>query len=383
MQRLFADQSLRIIFANTLVAVMGVAMLTPAFPEVSSALGASREQVVMLITAFTLPGIGLAPVVGVLADRVGRKKALVFSLLLFGVAGGACGLVQSFETILALRFLQGVGGSGLASLSITLIGDLFHGKDRVKAMGLNASVLSVGTAIFPLMGGFLTVLSWRAPFLMFFLAVPVGLVVMRLQLPAISHPETSISAYLTGAFRILTGREMLRFVAGGTIVFIILYGAYLAYFPFLLSRLGAPSYLIGAIMATTSVSSAIVSFNIEKVARLLSAQRAIQTALLLAASALLTMPLIHTLPLFLVPTIVYGAAQGVATPVLQSFIVGRAPFQCRAIVMGAFSMSIRTGQTIGPLLSAMLAVGLGMNSVFYGAAVLSLLGMVLMGIKKR
>ncbi len=383
MQRLFADQSLRIIFANTLVAVMGVAMLTPAFPEVSSALGASREQVVMLITAFTLPGIVLAPVVGVLADRVGRKNVLVLSLLLFGVAGGACGLVQSFETILALRFLQGVGGSGLASLSITLIGDLFHGKDRVKAMGLNASVLSVGTAIFPLMGGFLTVLSWRAPFLMFFLAVPVGLVVMRLQLPAISHPETSISAYLTGAFRILTGREMLRFVAGGTIVFIILYGAYLAYFPFLLSRLGAPSYLIGAIMATTSVSSAIVSFNIEKVARLLSAQRAIQTALLLAASALLTMPLIHTLPLFLVPTIVYGAAQGVATPVLQSFIVGRAPFQCRAIVMGAFSMSIRTGQTIGPLLSAMLAVGLGMNSVFYGAAVLSLLGMVLMGIKKR
>ncbi|MHC1602864.1 MAG: MFS transporter [Methermicoccaceae archaeon] len=383
MQRLFADQRLRIIFANTLVAVMGVAVLTPAFPEVSSALGVSREQVVMLITAFTLPGIGLAPVLGVLADRVGRKKALVFSLLLFGVAGGTCGLVQSFETILALRFLQGVGGSGLASLSITLIGDMFHGNNRVKAMGLNACVLSVGTASFPLIGGLLTVLSWRAPFLMFFLAIPVGLVVMRMHMPAIPRPETSISAYLTSAFRILTGREMMRFVAGGIIVFIILYGAYLAYFPFLLSRLGAPSYLIGAIMATTSASSAIVSFNIEKVARFLSAQRAIQTALLLAALALLTMPLVHALPLFLVSTVVYGVAQGMATPVLQSFIVGEAPIQYRAIVMGAFSMSVRTGQTVGPLLSAMLAMSLGMSSVFYGAAVLALLGMVLMGIKKR
>jgi len=378
MARALVDRNLGIIFSNTLIAVMGVAVLTPAFPEVSHALGISREEVVLLITVFTLPGIVLAPIMGVLADRLGRKEVLVPSLLLFGGAGGACAFVHTFDTMLILRLLQGVGVSGLATLSITLIGDLFYGGERIRAMGLNASVLSIGTASFPLLGGLLTVLSWRAPFLMFLLAIPVGLVALSLRIPPSPKPDGSISDYAAGVISIMAKRDMLRFVVVGVIVFMVLYGAYLAYFPFLLNELGAPSYIIGAMMATTSASSAIVSFNVDKVARLVSAQRAIQLAFVLATSSMLMMPQIHVLALFLIPTAIYGAAQGIATPVLQNFIVSRAPFQYRAAVMASFSMTIRTGQTIGPVLSAMLAANLGVSWAFYGGAVLTLLGMMLM-----
>ena len=69
----------------------------------------------MLIVAFTLPGALFTPVMGVLGDRVGRKKVLVPSLVLFGLAGAACGLARDFETLVALRFLQGAGSSGRAN----------------------------------------------------------------------------------------------------------------------------------------------------------------------------------------------------------------------------------------------------------------------------
>jgi len=64
----------------------------------------------LLITAFTLPGIILVPIMGILADKFGRKKILVPSLMLFGIAGGSCFFFKNFSILLLLRFLQGIGG---------------------------------------------------------------------------------------------------------------------------------------------------------------------------------------------------------------------------------------------------------------------------------
>lgn len=71
------------------MAVLGVSSVTPAFPAIARELGVSSGQVGLLITVFTLPGIVMAPVLGILSDRHGRKKILVPALLLFGIAGGA------------------------------------------------------------------------------------------------------------------------------------------------------------------------------------------------------------------------------------------------------------------------------------------------------
>ncbi len=68
------DKRLHVIFLITLMGVMGVAVLAPAFPEIAENLGISKSDVALLITVFTLPGIILAPIIGVLADRFGRKK---------------------------------------------------------------------------------------------------------------------------------------------------------------------------------------------------------------------------------------------------------------------------------------------------------------------
>ena len=65
---------------------MGVASIAPALPKMARVLDVSNEQIGLLITAFTLPGIFLTPVLGVFADRIGRKTILVPSLFIFGIA---------------------------------------------------------------------------------------------------------------------------------------------------------------------------------------------------------------------------------------------------------------------------------------------------------
>ena len=84
---LITHRNLQIVFAVTLIAVMGVTSITPVFPMVRQVFNISAGQVGLLITMFTLPGVILSPVLGVLADRYGRKKILVPSLFLFAVAG--------------------------------------------------------------------------------------------------------------------------------------------------------------------------------------------------------------------------------------------------------------------------------------------------------
>jgi MFS transporter, ACDE family, multidrug resistance protein len=112
------DHNLHVIWGVTLMAVLGSPSVSPAFLKVAAELGVSPGQVGLLITVFTLPGVFLTPVAGVLSDKFGRKTVLIPSLLLFGVAGGACALARDFELLLGLRVLQGVGAATLGATNV-------------------------------------------------------------------------------------------------------------------------------------------------------------------------------------------------------------------------------------------------------------------------
>ncbi|KAF5431716.1 MFS family permease [Candidatus Methanophagaceae archaeon] len=71
---LYHDTNLQIIFAVTLIAVLGVSSISPAFYDIEQVF--SERAVLLLIVVFTIPGVLLTPVLGVLADRLGRKKSI-------------------------------------------------------------------------------------------------------------------------------------------------------------------------------------------------------------------------------------------------------------------------------------------------------------------
>lgn len=124
------DSNLQIVFGITLMAVLGVASITPAFPIIIRELGVSSLGIGLLITVFTFPGVVLSPVIGLFADRYGRKRILVPPIFLFGIAGGACAFARDFNVLLMLRFFQGIGAASLGALNVTLIGDLYSGRER-------------------------------------------------------------------------------------------------------------------------------------------------------------------------------------------------------------------------------------------------------------
>lgn len=394
------DRNLAIIFGVTLFAVMGVASITPAIPRVMDAFGLREGQAGLLITAFTLPGAFLTPLVGILADRVGRRRVLVPALCVFAVAGGLGGMVRDFEVFLALRAVQGLGAAGLGSLNSTIIGDLYQGPRRARAMGLNASVLSIGTAVYPLLGGALAVAGWNYPFLLPWLALPLGLVVHRW----LDNPEpvgrASLRDYLGGAWRGLRDRRILGVFASGILIFVILYGSYLTYFSLLLGRVfQASSLVIGLVMFSMSLTTAVASSQLGGLAHRYSKRGLLMTAFTAYAVALALVPVAAAavapeaiglggngpvtggvaLWPFLVPTLLFGVAHGINLPTLQTQLAELAPLEHRAIFMSLNGTMLRVGQTLGPVVMGLVFGLAGYSGVFWAGSLLALAGVGVVG----
>lgn len=278
-RRLLLNKNLHVIFSVTLIAVMGVATIAPSFPIIAGDLGLSTKEVALLITFFTFPGIVLSPVTGMLADRLGRKKILAPSLLLFAAAGTACSFTDNFSLLLFFRFLQGTGASSIGSLNQTIIGDLFTGKDRIAAMGYNATVLSFGTALYPALGGGIALLGWNYPFLLSLFGIPSALMVLFVLDSPEPEADNHISEYFREALRHLKSLHLAGLFLVSASTFIILYGLILTYFPFFLkSSFGASSFEIGVMISSASIGTALGSSNLRWINRKISRKQMILAA---------------------------------------------------------------------------------------------------------
>jgi len=142
-----------VIFASTLVAVMGVSLISPALPAVQEAWNISESQASLLLSAFTLPR-DLSHPPHWTADRSHRSETDSDS--------GAHRLwAQWRQHHLRLRFHpdsrvasnSGAASSAIAMLTVTLLGDLYSGEQRRVLIGTNAAILAVGAAGYPLLGG--------------------------------------------------------------------------------------------------------------------------------------------------------------------------------------------------------------------------------------
>lgn len=368
---LYRDKNLQVLFGITLVAVVGVSSIAPVLPKVADALDVSPNRVGLLITAFTLPGIVLTPILGILSDRVGRKKIIVPSLFLFGVAGASVAFATSFETMLALRFLQGMGAASLGTINVTMIGDLYSGRERTEAMGYNSSILSLGTGMYPAIGGALAVSGWQYPFLLPLLAIPIRMRVMLSLDYDEPRNERDLKEYLAELSRAVSNRRVVGLLSVTLATFVILFGAQVTYLPiFIDTSFGASVAVVGVLLASASLASGLTSWQLGRITRYVSQKHLIMAAFGLYAAALTLVPLVPSVGLLVMPTLIFGVAQGLNLPNVFSMLTGSVSADNRGAVLALNGMLLRTGQAIGPLLMSAAAVTISIDGAYYLFALL-------------
>ena len=195
---------LRIALILGLLSAIGpfaIDMYLPALPAIGHSLGAEVGAVQWSLTAFFL-ALGCGQLLyGPVSDMLGRKPPLYFGLGLFTLASVGCALATNIETLVALRFVQGLGAAAGMAIPRAVVRDLHTGHEAARMMSLLMLVFSVSPILAPLVGsGVIAVSGWRGAFWVVALAAVAGLALVYGMLgetrPASARVESSLRSAL-------------------------------------------------------------------------------------------------------------------------------------------------------------------------------------------
>ena len=211
-------RDLTLLFGVRLLSAMGVTLILPVMPAMARTFGLSIAEAGMVVVCFTLAEATMTPVAGVLSDRFGRMAVLLPALLVFAGGGILCLFAESWRDVLICRVIQGIGAGPLGVLYTILAADMVDEKHLPRIMGRLTAVSSLGTIVYPVIGGLLGEWSWRAPFFVFTLALPTAVLSLMVTL---EKPQGAMDwrRYWKQTGNILRERRAIGFCAG---IFVLL-----------------------------------------------------------------------------------------------------------------------------------------------------------------
>jgi EmrB/QacA subfamily drug resistance transporter len=172
---------------SLLIVGLDITIVNVALPSIRRELHASLSGLQWTIDAYVIVLASLLLLSGSTADRLGRRRIFQVGLLVFVAASLLCSLAPTLGWLIAARALQGVGGSMLNPVAMSIITNVFtEPRERARAIGAWGAVVGISLALGPIVGGALTdAVSWRA---IFWINVPIGLAAVVLT--ALFVPES-------------------------------------------------------------------------------------------------------------------------------------------------------------------------------------------------
>lgn len=138
----------------------------PIIPQIAEGLLTNPAKVALLSTAFALPFALIQPILGPLADMVGKIRVMVLCLAVLVIASLVCGLATNFSVLFTARVIAGMATGGIFPVGLALVGDLVPIKDRQVALGRWLIVILTGNLLGASVAGVVNdLLGWRAVFL--------------------------------------------------------------------------------------------------------------------------------------------------------------------------------------------------------------------------
>lgn len=247
--------------------------MLPALDEIAQefdVVDANRRQLV--VGLFLLASGAGALVPGLLADRFGRKILLQISLAVYVICGFGCVLVTSFDQLIWMRILQGLGCAGLLVLPGAIIRDQFEGDKMARVFSMISAVFITVPVIAPALGqGVMEFAGWR----WIFAGLGVmGMVMMGwvgVRLPETLHPEFRQEirprALMRNMYIAATSREAFGYVLGSGLVIGTIFGYVNSAQQLVGEHFGAGDmfpYVFGGTAATMAVSSIVNSRIVER-----------------------------------------------------------------------------------------------------------------------
>jgi DHA1 family bicyclomycin/chloramphenicol resistance-like MFS transporter len=366
----------------TAIGPFSIDMYLPGFPDIARDLHSTVAHVSLSLSSFFI-GIAIGQLLyGPLLDRFGRKRPLYIGMVVYLLASVGCSLCRTADSLIAIRFLQALGGCVGMVAGRAMVRDLFPVEENAKIFSLLMLVVAVSPIIAPTLGGYVAAaFGWQWIFIILASIAAFTLATVYFALPESKVPDTSISLlpkhiiksfaqiakvpqFFTYAFTgSIAAAGLYAYIAGSPHVFMEIYKVSEKQYGWIFATIAAG--LIGASQVNTVM---LKRFTSEQIIRIALFCQTITGMLLFFGNFYHLLGLFSTIALILV----FLSCQGFTFP--NSSALSMAPFEKNAGSASALMGAIQLG--IGALTSGLVSVlqnnnALAMSGVMACCALLS------------
>lgn len=349
-------QALLLLFGSCLP-VLGAVLIAPVLPRMQAHFAETPGAAVLVPVALTLPALViafLAPLAGLLADRIGRRPLLLASMLLYSLCGVLPLWLDSLGLIVASRAGIGLAEAGIMTCCTTLMGDYFDGQRRERLFALQMVATSLSAALFMGLGGVLGESGWRTPFVLY----AVGLLCLPLMATLLWEPQVRHAGPLRAdaegfPWAALAPLYLLTLLAGVSLFIVPVQAGYLLQ----LLHVDAPQQ-VGMTMGANQLGVLAGALGFRLLAAL-PARRLLALGFATAGLGGALMALADSHAPVVLAVLVNGLGVGLLLPTLITQVMLQVGFHQRGRATGGFTASIFAGEFLSPLL--VLAITGGAN----------------------
>lgn len=380
------DPKLLVLLAAGSLTTMAGGVVAPILPEIVQQLQIDPGWAGTLVSVHALTIAIFSPPLGIVADRFGRLRVLVVSLVFYALFGVGAVFMPSFWFLLLMRALLGAATGGIAAASLGLLSNMYEGQARSQALGYTTSTLTLAGIIFPLLGGLVGGFHWKFAFCLYGLALPLALCAgLNLQQKPSSPTKVKENKSNQKLLKVLAQPYALWLLLALGLASITMY-AVVIYAPlYLKATIGATTTLNGVVLSARAIGAAIVSaFGTRKLAKIFGLTKTITLGFGLMAITIVTIPLLQQVQWILLTAVFFGFGFGIVLPNLYNALANLAPANLRSSVLAVGIGAGFLGQFLSPILLGPVLGFAGLAGVFYAAGCVSVLaGLLLLFNRKK
>lgn len=362
---------------SMLLASLGTSIANIALPTLAEVFLLPFIQVQAVVIGYLISLTITVVIAGRLGDRYGCKSMLIVGLIIFSLASLLCSVAPSLWILVAARSFQGIGAAFLMTLTMALTRQTVSKSQLGRAMGMLGTISALGTALGPVLGGFLIVVSgWQSIFGLQFILAGIAIILARVllpndyikkQIPALTSLQTDQN---------ITPNLMVNLLVAAVMMTTLVIG------PFYLSLgLNLDQIQVGLIMGIGPVVAILSGIPSGRLVDRWGSRYIVITGLIfliIGSSMLAILPKLMGISGYIMPIIILTSGYQLFQAANNTMTLADVPKARQGIVSGLLSLSRNMGLIIGAsVMGAIFSFGVGTNQLTQATALAIIDGMQL------
>jgi len=348
---------------------------SPVLSLFTTYLGADPSGVGMVAAASAFTGIVASIPAGILSDRLGRKRMLIFSALVFSSAPFFYLFITNIYQLAAIRFYHGLATAIFVPVAMALVSDLFQ-KERGEKIGWFSTSTLLGRFMAPIIGGaiigamvFNPGVSYKIVYIVCGITgVLVLLLALRIQ-DSVEHKNNNRSwAETADIFKTVISNRDILLTSAVEAAILFAYGTFETFLPLYSINAGISAYEIGVFLSSQVITLALTKPLMGRFSDRHGREPQIFAGAIIGAVCIGSLPMFKSFLPLLTLSILFGLSLSIVTSATSARIADLSWKENRGSAMGVLGSIMDIGHTTGPLAAGIVAVYFGLAFSFIAAA---------------